>query len=102
MTIFIDNDELMHRFWTMQAKKKEIEIKCFFSVDEFLENAQRIEKDTEIYIDCELADGVRGEVESKKLYELGFTNLYLATGHPVRNIDKPAWVKKVCGKRPPF
>ncbi len=102
IVIFIDDDYLMHMSWKMEADKKGIELDCFHTIEEFLERADEYDKDTKIYIDSNLKDGIKGEVESEKIADLGFKELYLATGYSPSDIDKPKWIKEVVGKRASF
>ena len=101
MIILIDDDELIQTSWILAANKNSKNLKCFFSIDEFLENAELYSKDVVIFIDSNLANGKRGEIESEKLYQNGFKNLYLATGYNAEDIKKPEWIKKVFGKKFP-
>lgn len=100
--VFIDNDELMHLSWKMEASKKNINLKTYFSIDDFLAESSQYSINTKIFIDSDLGDGKRGEVESEKIFKMGFTQLYLATGYLASDIDKPEWIVEVVGKRPNF
>ena len=104
MIILIDNDSLIHMMWQMHAKKVGVDLKAFISVEEFLrfEKENSLSKDVFIYVDSELDDGLLGEVESEKISNLGYKNIYLATGKDPADINKPAWIIQVVGKRPEF
>ena len=82
----------------------EKQIITFSDPYELLKNASQYNKDTPIYIDVELNDGIRGENISKELHDLGFTEIYLATGHSVNDFDKSKlhWIKDIVGKHTPF
>ncbi len=97
--VFIDDDYLIHMSWQMDAKKNNIKIDCYFSIDEFLENQLKYNRSTPIFIDSNLKNGIKGEIESEKIALLGFQNIYLATGYSPEDLDKPEWIKKIVGKR---
>lgn len=102
--VLIDNDSLIHKMWQMHAKKVGVDLKAFISVEEFLrfEKENSLSKDVFIYVDSELDDGLLGEVESEKISNLGYKNIYLATGKDPADVNKPAWIIQVVGKRPEF
>jgi signal transduction histidine kinase len=100
--ILIDDDELMHMTWKMEANKKAIEFKAYSSVEEFIKDADQYSKNTVIYVDSNLADGLKGEIESEKISQLGFTEIYLATGFSADDLEKPEWIREIVGKRPDF
>lgn len=100
--VLIDNDLLMHALWRKEAMKNGLSIDCFESVDHFLKINYQYSKSTIIYIDSELDNELRGEIESEKIYRAGFTELYLATGFNLEDIEVPLWIKSVVGKRPCF
>ena len=96
MVILIDDDELIHYLWKFEADKRGVPFKGFCSISEFLESADDIALDSEIYIDSHLGDDVRGEIEGVKVFEAGFKNICVATGYD--SLAVPSWVKAVVGK----
>ncbi len=100
--VLIDDDQLIHMSWKMEAKASDIELDCYFTVDEFLANSDIYSKNSIVNIDSNLSDGVKGEVESKKIYDAGFENIYLTTGYAPSEFKKPNWIKKIIGKRAKF
>lgn len=100
--VLIDDDPIMHKGWEMEARNTNINLSCFETVEGFLNVACNFSKDSEIFVDSNLGDGLKGEVESKKIYDLGFKNIYLATGYSAKDIDRPEWIKEVRGKKPEF
>ena len=40
------------------------------------------------------------EIESEKIFALGFLNLYLATGYEKGSIAKPSWIREIYSKSP--
>lgn len=100
LVILIDDDSLVHMNWTYYCKKNGIKFVGFKVVEDFILAASAFDKSTKIFIDSNLGDGILGEVESEKIFNLGFINLFMATGHDVDSFLKPRWIKKVYSKGP--
>jgi hypothetical protein len=101
--VLIDNDLLIRKSWEFAATKSQITFNSFSSVAEFLKCADKFPIDsTVIYIDLELDDNLLGTVEAKKIYELGFPEIILATGNAPETIELPSYFLKIIGKRAPF
>lgn len=100
--VLIDDDSIMHMGWQMEARNHAVDLSCFFTIDEFLAVASEFPKTTEIFVDSNLADGKKGEIESEKVHNLGFENIYLATGYAPEDFEKPSWIKEIRGKKPNF
>lgn len=98
--VLIDDDRLVHINWSLYCKKNGIPFQSFFAIEEFIAASQNIRKDSFLYIDSNLSDGVKGEVESERIYNLGFKNLNLATGMSLEFISKPHWINGVYSKSP--
>lgn len=100
--VFIDDDKMMRDTWSFCAEAVGVNISTYSSPSEFNKDMNIFNKDTDIYIDSELGGNVKGEMYAKDLYENGFTNIYLSTGHAPNHFDKMPWIKSVVGKEPPF
>ncbi len=100
--VLIDDDKMTHYSWKIAAKNAGVNFSSFFSVEEFLNNHHQIRLDSTIYVDSDLGQNLRGEVLSKEIFELGFKNLYMATGFSNLDIKKPIWIKDILDKAPPF
>ena len=100
--ILIDDDPLVHMTWKMAGRERGKTVRVFKSREEFLAAASRISFTTPIYIDSSLGHGVKGELVAKELYALGFTELYLATGHGAEKFANIPYIKGVIGKEPPW
>ena len=98
--MLIDDDKLVHYSWSYYCDSKGFRFKGFFSIDKFLQSSHLIDKESKIYIDSNLGDGIKGEIESEKIFKLGFKNLYLATGYGKEYIKKPDWIIEVYSKSP--
>jgi hypothetical protein len=98
--VLVDDDKLVHINWSSYCKKNGLPFFAYKSIEEFLAVSSSFDKSTRIYIDSNLGDGIKGEIESEKIFKLGFTNLYLATGYQKGDIEKPAWIIEVYSKSP--
>lgn len=100
MVVIIDDDKLVRINWSMFCKKNNINLKEFSTIDEFIDASSSIPKDSKIYIDSDLGNEIKGEVESERIFNMGYKNLYLATGHQKDEINKPSWIIEVYSKGP--
>jgi signal transduction histidine kinase len=98
--ILIDDDKLIRLDWKNYFESKGVPFSSFASVDKFIEESSSIEKESLIYIDSYLGDDIRGEVESEKVFNLGFINLFLSTGFQKDDFQKPIWIKAIHSKNP--
>ncbi len=99
--VLIDDDELIHLSWKMEAKRRDVKLHCFLSIEDFIKNAQSFSKKTKVFIDINLGNDVRGDVASEEIFKLGFLNLFLASGFSESEVSKPSWIKDFSGKRFP-
>lgn len=102
IAILIDDDALVRLVWESKAKNAGVNLKTFENTKEFEVELSKISKETEIYIDRDLPDGVKGEDYAKKLFDQGFTNITLATGHERSFFGELPHIKKIIGKEAPW
>jgi|GEM_PF-2142181 len=100
--ILLDDDSLMHMTWKLAAKDKSKLILCFQSREELMAKLSEVDPSCIFYIDENLSNGVKGEQVTKELFELGYKNLFLATGYQADQFQHMTWVKGVVGKDPVF
>lgn len=102
--VLIDDDKLIRINWDNVSKEKNVKLTSFADVHAFLIVAKNFSPATFIYIDSSLKDGVKGEMEAKKIFDEGFQNIYLATGYSSEdfNLQDLPWIKGITSKRPPF
>ncbi|MFH1620042.1 MAG: hypothetical protein ABIG11_09110, partial [bacterium] len=100
--VLIDDDALIHMTWKMSARNKGIALKAFKNPKDFLAIAEDIHKETPVYIDSELGEGLKGENIAKNLHDMGFQNLYMETGHPPEVFAHLTYIKDVIDKEPPW
>ena len=99
--VLIDDDVWIREAWSLAGKQVGVEVSSFATLEEFLKSSSEVSFDVQIYIDYEL-DGDRGDRVGKVLYESGYRNLYLATGHAAEDLASLPFFKSVVGKDPPF
>jgi len=102
--ILIDNDKFICIAWKLKARESNVDLHIFNAIDDFLNSATNFSFCDQIYVDSDLGNGIKGEIESRKIYDLGFKNIYIATGHEPSSFDtsKLTWIKEVISKMPPF
>ncbi len=86
----------------MNAKEKGLTLYVYANLEDFMAEHHIFDKEVSIYIDSNLGKNVRGEVESVRIYELGFLNIYLTTGYDDIDIKIYPLIKAVVSKKPPF
>ncbi len=96
----IDDQELIHMVWNLKAKQVGVELFCFFTTEEFIKAA--LPQDSKIYIDSELANEKKGEMEALNLIELGYKEIYLCTGYEPQEFNHIDYLAGIIGKKPPF
>lgn len=100
--VLIDDDPLTRMTWKMTAARLGKKLRSFESVADFLKESDGIDRTTPVYVDSELGNGAKGEVESLKIHGLGFGEVYLATGHGAEKFAGLAHLRGVVGKEPPW
>ncbi len=100
--VLIDDDSLARMTWRMAAERAGKSLRPYSTIAEFLRDAGGISRETPIYVDMELADGVNGAAESVRIHELGFKEIYLATGHDAAKFVSFKHLRGIVGKEPPW
>jgi signal transduction histidine kinase len=99
--IVIDDDKnLIHAIWKMAAAEKAKRVKCFSLPEDFWLEAEGFDPATPIYVDVNLADGVRGDEVAREILARGFNRVFLATGYSSDDITPPPGLCGVVGKDP--
>jgi hypothetical protein len=96
--VFIDDSALNCKMWERTANRAGVSLLTFNDPDELLKIAHQLDLSTLLFFDSELADEKKGEIESKKFYDLGFRNIYLTTGHEPEFFPELPWIKEILGK----
>lgn len=98
--IVVDDDELVHMTWKMLSQEKNKSVLLLKKPKELKIQLAFINKKTPLFIDSQLADGVRGEQVAKEFYDLGFKTIYLSTGRDPAEFASMDWIKAIVGKDP--
>jgi hypothetical protein len=98
--ILLDDDSLVHSCWAMDANNKNKKFVGFYNADDFMNRAAKFDTTSKVYVDSNLGNGIKGEVISRKIHELGFTNIYLCTGYQASEFQPMSWIKGIVGKDP--
>ncbi|NNM58255.1 MAG: sensor histidine kinase [Legionellales bacterium] len=100
--IFIDDNPTITESWRFMAELAGKKILTFNDIHSARKVILSLPKKTLIYVDADLTNHERGEDFAKELFELGYHELYLATGHEMEKFAHCYWLKEVIGKDPPF
>lgn len=100
--VLIDDDPLVRMNWTVAAKRAGKALKAYPDAASFVKEAGDCARDTPIYVDSDLGEGIKGEEAAKELLALGFTELRLATGHDPASFPPLPHIKAIRGKEPPW
>lgn len=100
--ILIDDNSLIINIWLMKAETYHKKVIVFSSITDAEREIFKYDRNVPVYIDSTLENNIKGEIYAKKLYELGFKTIYLATGHDSKQFPLMYWIKAVVGKTPPF
>lgn len=97
----IDDDSLVRMTWEWAAKKDNIKLLTCESLKTFQDQMTKVNFETEIYIDVQLADNMKGQDVADFLYKEGFKKLYFATGYEAGALtDVPDYILGITGKGP--
>lgn len=99
--VLIDDDKYIRLSWEYFAKNAKKQIRTFSSVDSFFEHSGSINKACPIYLDLNM-HGVKSTKYIDQIYDLGFTNIILATGEELGEGALPDHVRGISGKLPPL
>lgn len=100
--VLIDDDEMMRMTWQFAAEDAGLTLNAYPSFQSFISEIDSYDKNTAIYIDSDLGNGIKGEECAYHLFHQGFINLHLATGYCIENHSVFPWFKTIIGKMPPF
>ncbi|MBI4350995.1 MAG: HAMP domain-containing histidine kinase [Elusimicrobia bacterium] len=99
--ILLDDDPLVHMNWKLAAKAAGADLKACKAPADLDAAIVNLPKDTPVYIDSDLGDGLNGETIAADLYNKGYSNISMATGHGPEKFAHLPWLK-VAGKEPPW
>lgn len=100
--ILIDDDPLVRETWQVAADLARMKLRVFASAQDFYVAAGGLGRDTPVYIDATLGESSRGEAESRTIHDMGFSEVYLATGQKAEEFTAYVYLRGVVGKSPPW
>jgi len=101
INVLIDDDDMVRYIWEDSAKKKNISLKTYSKVDQLRLDLKNFDNNCVFFIDSDLND-IKGETIAKEIYDLGMTNIFMASGHGVDDFKHLHYIRGNIGKAPPF
>ncbi len=96
--VLIDDDVMIRDTWEISATSHGIDFVSFPDYNSFINDGSAIlEKQALVFIDENLGDGISGSLLIPKIRNLGFKNVFLASGSHIANSDSGTH-----GKMPPW
>jgi signal transduction histidine kinase len=100
--VLLDDNVDVTETWELNAIARGKTILVFNEIKAFEEALSNIDTSSPLYIDSELGSDMKGEEYAKNLFERGYHEIYLATGHDASNFKPMPWIKAIISKEPPF
>lgn len=100
--ILIDDDPLVRMSWTVAANRAGKTLRVYADAESFFKESGAVPKGTALYIDSDLGSGAKGEDVARRLFEQGFAELFLATGHDPSSFPPLSHLRAIRGKEPPW
>lgn len=102
LTVLLDDDSLILAGWRLAAKEAGKDFRAFEQSGVLLAQLSEFPLDTIFYLDSKLSGGERGEDIAKQIFDLGYKNIFLATGYPPAEFAHLHWLRGVVSKDPPW
>lgn len=100
--VLIDDDPLTRLTWENAASEFGKKLRAYSSPVEFMRESGEIDRRTPVYMDVSLPGGMNGAEVSLWIHSLGFSEIYLASGHPPEKFSSLKHLRAVVGKEPPW
>lgn len=100
--VVLDDEDLQIRSWQFAAIQKGKKILTFSKSDEFLSALSNIDHQSCLFIDSILSESTKGEDIATKVNAMGFTNIYMSSGHDPSYFNDMKFLKGIIGKTPYF
>ncbi len=88
--VLIDDTPSEHLAWKAKGHALRVVTKLYYSIDEFIDDYRSVPFSTPIILDSRLGSGVRGEIDGKRIHDLGY-KVYLAS---CGDVELPSWALK--------
>lgn len=100
--VLVEDDEFIRKLWCIEAQNSDIRFTSFESSKQLLDNLNELSRSTSFYIDSDLGNDDLGEELARKLYQLGYNNLFMASGYGPDHFNHLPFLKGVTGKEIPW
>ncbi len=101
-TVLIDDDDLIAKTWELQAQQKGRSLFRCSSPKEFFIAMDTLPSHVAVYVDVNLGFGMQGDLIAKQIFDLGFPNIFIASGYDSNRFKDLKFLKGVVGKDPPW
>lgn len=99
--VLLDDDALVIMTWKSVAAKNQKQLLTFSEPREFFETLKNLSRSTPIYVDSELSNGIKGQDLVPKIRALGFTAIFITSGHHSSKFSEIEGLAGIHGKDPP-
>lgn len=99
--VLIDDDKYIRLSWEYYARNASKNVLTFSSIESFLGSVDTLNKDCPIYLDLNL-NGEKSIKYIDTIYNLGFSNIIMATGENISLEELPKNISRISGKLPPL
>jgi len=100
--ILIDDDIIIRMSWQRAAQEKGKKLFVFAEPEDFLSQMSAWDRSIAVYVDSNLGKNILGEQVARKIYDFGFTQVYICTGYPPAQFSHLTWLREVVGKQAPW
>ncbi|RYZ76027.1 MAG: hypothetical protein EOP04_32555 [Proteobacteria bacterium] len=100
--ILIDDDELVHRTWSLVAKKLGKEVCGFRTAEEFYGAVHLLPKAVPVFIDFHLGRQTGGDVVAAYASLFGFSIIHIQSGFAPNALLELPWITAIHGKTTPW
>jgi signal transduction histidine kinase len=100
--LLLDDDELVRLTWQSMAKKLNKKLIAIASPIELKDQLVKLKKDSDIYIDSFLGNGIKGEDIALDLHLRGYKNIYITSGYEKNHFQHLTFLKGIKDKSPPW
>lgn len=100
--VILDNEDLQIRSWQFAAIQNGKTILAFDNLEKFIAALPNIDHNTPLFIDSILDATIKGEDIAKQVFDQGFKNVYMSSGHDPSYFKDMTFLKGIIGKTPFF
>ncbi|MCK5073756.1 MAG: hypothetical protein KAQ98_10050 [Bacteriovoracaceae bacterium] len=98
LAFYLEDDELMRMAMEKDAKRRKLNFKTFSNPENFFKAVNKTSKDTILFLDSNIGEGISGEEIGKICFENGFENIFLITNSDKKDFPPMPWIKDIGGK----